>query len=173
MQQYLLAGNRTVQQLAPYRVTVDLQGMVWFTEMGVERIGRLDPATGRIQYFPLPGVHVQLMEIASDGHGIIWATPFDSGLLLRLDPRTVTFTSYHASSTGNGTGGLYGLVVTPAGDVWVTILAENMITHLDVAAKRFVYYPIPTPGSEPLAMAMGPDYTLWFTGVDKIGMLRP
>ncbi len=173
MQQYLLAGNRTVQQLAPYGVTVDPQGTVWFTEMGVEHIGRLDPATGRIQYFPLPGVHVQLMEIASDAHGIIWTTSFNDELLLRLDLRTVTFTSYHASSTGNGTGGLYGLVVTPAGDVWVTILAENTIAHLDVAAKRFVYYPIPTPGSEPLTMAMGPDHSLWFTGVDKIGMLRP
>jgi len=25
----------------------------------------------------------------------------------------------------------------------------------------------------PLALAMGPDHALWFTEVDKIGMLRP
>ncbi len=173
MRHYPLSAKRSVQTLAPFGVAVDPQGMVWFTEMSTGQVGRLDPATGRLHFFPVPGPRVAPMEIASDAHGIIWVTSFNDELLLRLDPRTVTFTSYHASSTGNGAGGLYGLVVTPAGDVWVTILAENTIAHLDVAAKRFVYYPIPTPGSEPLAMAMGSDHTLWFNEVDKIGMLRP
>src|SRR5712692_6250016 len=115
MQQYLLAGNRTVQQLAPYGVTVDPRGMVWFTEMGVERIGRLDPATGRIQYFPLPGVHAPRMEIATDTHGAIWMTSFSSGLLLQLNPRSGAVTSYYASLTGADPGGLYGLAVTSSG----------------------------------------------------------
>jgi len=50
---------------------------------------------------------------------------------------------------------------------------ENVIAHLDVAAHRFIYYRIPTPGSEPLTMAMGPDHTFWFIEIDKIGMMRP
>ncbi len=116
---------------------------------------------------------MSLMEIASDAHGIIWATSFDDGLLLRLDPRTGTFTRYYAPFTGPGTGGLYGLVVTATGEVWVTVLAENVIARLDISAHRFIYYRIPTAGSSPLAVAMGPDHTLWFTEVDKIGMLRP
>ena len=173
MRHYPLSAKRSVQTLAPFGVAVDPQGMVWFTEMSTGQVGRLDPATGRLRFFPVPGPKVAPMEIASDTHGIIWVTCFNDELLLRLDPRTATFTRYAESSTAHGTGGLYGLVVTPAGDVWVTILAENMIAHLDVATKRFVYYRIPTPGSEPLAVAMGPDQTLWFTEVDKIGMLRP
>jgi streptogramin lyase len=173
MRHYPLSSKKSVQTLAPFGIAVDPQGMVWFTEMSTGQVGRLDPARGRVRLFSVPGPKVAPMEIASDAHGIIWVTCFNDALLLRLDPRTATFTRYHASSTGNGTGGLYGLVVTPAGDVWVTMLAENMIAHLDVLAKRFVYYPIPTPGSEPLAIAIAPDHTLWFTEVDKIGMLRP
>jgi virginiamycin B lyase len=173
MQHYPLAGKKSVQTIDPYGVTVDPQGMVWFTEMSINHVGRLDPATGRIRYFPVPGPKVSLMEIASDAHGTIWVTSFSSGLLLRLDPRTGRTTSYYASLTGKDPGGLYGLVVAPSGDVWVTILAENVIAHLDVAAHRFIYYRIPTPGSEPLTMAMGPDHTLWFIEIDKIGMLRP
>ena len=173
MRHYPLSATRSVQTLAPFGVAVDPQGMVWFTEMSTGQVGRLDPATGRLRFFPVPGPKVAPMDIASDAHGIIWVTAFNDALLLRLDPRTATFTRYAASSTGNGTGGLYGLVMTPAGDVWVTILAENMVAHLDGEASRFVYYPIPTPGSEPLAMAIGPDQTLWFSEVDKIGMLRP
>ncbi len=172
-QQYPLAAKKSVQTLLPYGITVDPQGMVWFTEASSDHLGRLDPATGRIRFFTMPGPDVPLMEIASDAHGIIWATSFSSGLLLRLDPRTATFIPYYASFTGKGTGGLYGLVVTPAGEIWITDLAENVIAHLDSAAKRFIYYPLPTPGSEPLAMVMDANQTLWFVEVDKIGMLRP
>jgi virginiamycin B lyase len=113
------------------------------------------------------------MEIASDAQGNIWVTSFSAGLLLRLDPRTGTFTPYYAPFTGPGTGGLYGLIVTPTGEIWVTVLAENVVARLDVVAHRFMYYAIPTPGSEPLGIVMGAKHTLWFTEVDKIGMLQP
>jgi streptogramin lyase len=173
MQHYRLSARRSVQTLAPYGVTVDPRGRVWFTEMSGGRIGRLDPTTGRIRLFTPPGPDMSPMEIASDAQGIIWLTSFSGGLLLRLDPRSGTFTSYEAPFSCPGTGGLYGLVVTPAGEVWVTVLAENVIARLDVATHRFLSYAIPTPGSEPLGIVMGADQTLWFTEVDKIGMLRP
>ena len=170
---YPLTARRSVQTLFPFGVAVDVQGLVWFTEMSTDHVGRLDPATGHIRYYPVPGPKVSLMEIASDAHGVIWATSFSSGLLLRLDPRTGRVTPYYASLTGRDSSGLYGLIVAPSGDVWVTILAENVIARLDVVAGRFIYYRIPTPGSEPSAMVMSPDHTLWFTEVNKLGMFRP
>lgn len=173
MQHYPLSAKRSVQTLVPYGVTIDQEGTVWFTEMSGGRTGRLDPATGRISLFAPPGLTMSPMEIASDAHGIIWVTSFSAGLLLRLDPRTGTFTPYYAPSSGPGTGGLYGVAVTPTGEVWVTVLAENVLARLDVAAHQFTSYRIPTPGSEPLGIVMGPDHTLWFTEVDSIGMLRP
>jgi hypothetical protein len=64
-------------------------------------------------------------------------------------------------------------VVTPTGEVWVTVLAENVIARLDGAAHRFIFYHIPTPGSKPLGIVMGPEHTFWFNEMDKIGLLRP
>ena len=57
----------------------------------------------------------------------------------------------------------------------MTLTGENAIAHLDIAAKRFIYYPISTPGSLPLGLVMGPHHTIWFTeaGSNKIGMLQP
>ncbi len=55
----------------------------------------------------------------------------------------------------------------------MTVAAEDVQARVDVAARRFIYYGMPTAGSLPLALAMGPDHALWFTEVDKIGMLRP
>jgi len=115
-----------------------------------------------------------LMEVASDTHGIIWATSFSAGLLVRLDPHTGTFTQYYAPAPGNA-GGLYGLLVTRDDEVWITNPAANVIAQLDVASNRFMYYHIPTESSLPLGLVMSTDHTLWFTeaGSDKIGILKP
>ena len=175
VQQYPLAGNKSVQAVDPYGVTVDRQGMVWFTEIGGKRIGRLDPATGGIRLYTPAGPNVAPMEIASDARGIIWATTFNANLLLSLDPRTGAFTAYNVSSAGGNAGAaLYGLVVTPDNDVWVTVSAENAIARLDVAAHRFVSYHIPTDSSLPISIVEGANHTLWFTegGSDKIGMVQ-
>jgi len=94
-------------------------------------------------------------------------------LLFRFKPGTGTFTTYTVSVKGNELGTLYGLLVTTSSDVWVTILAEDMLAHLDVRTGDFLSYHIPTPGSLPLGLVMDTNHNLWFTGLDKIGMLHP
>jgi len=173
MQHYPLSAKRSVQTLYPYGMNVDPEGRVWFTEMGSNQIGYLSPATGQMRFFTLPELTISPMEIASDTRRSIWVTVFTVSLLLRLDPTTGTFTSYYAPSLMKEKGGLYGLLITPIGDLWVTMLAENALAHLDVAANRFTYYHIPMKESSPFGVAMGTNQTLWFTALDKIGMLRP
>jgi virginiamycin B lyase len=115
------------------------------------------------------------MEIASAPDGTIWATGFNAGLLLQLHPDTGTIATYYAPSpNGDNTGGLYGIAITPAGQVWLTIPAINVIARLDTATHRFVYYSIPTTNSLPLGIVIGKNNTFWFTeaGSDKIGMLQ-
>lgn len=174
VRQYPLSNKKSVQVLNPYGVAVDPQGMVWFTEATTDAIGRLDPNTGNIRFYTLSGPVHPLMEVASDTHGIIWATSFSAGLLVRLDPHTGTFTPYYAPASNNA-GELYGLLVTPNNEVWITYPTANVIAQLDMASNRFIYYSIPTASSLPLGLVMGSDHTLWFTeaGSDKIGMLKP
>lgn len=171
IQQFPLSTNKSVQKLNPYGIAVDPQGMIWFTETSTNHVGRLNPTTGQIRYFTMQRSATPLMEIASDAHGIIWITSFSSGLLLSLNPNTGKFTPYYAPSTG----GIYGIVITPTDQLWVTITADNVIARLDVAASRFIYYAIPTSGSLPLGVVAGANNTLWFTeaGRDKIGVLQP
>ncbi len=170
IRQYPLSANKR-GQLNPYGIAVDPKGMVWFTESSTNRVGRLDPTTGQIRYITMQGVTKPLMEITCGANGIIWITSFSSGLLLSLNPNNGNFTSYYAPSTS----GIYGIAITPSGQVWVTIAAENVIARLDVAANRFIFYTIPTSGSLPLGVVAGANNTLWFTeaGSNKIGMLWP
>ena len=176
IRQYPLStSSKNVQSLNPYGITVDPHGAIWFTEASNSRLGRLDPLTGASRYFSVPGAATALMEVASDSHGMIWATAFTTGLLVSLNPTTGVITSYYAPSSDGNTGGLYGITITPSGQIWVAITATGIIARLDVAANRFVYYTIPTSGSLPLGLVMGAHDTLWFTeaGTNKIGMLEP
>jgi virginiamycin B lyase len=173
MHHYPLSAKPSMQTLYPYGVTIDAQGMVWFTESGSNQLGRLDPTTGRVQRFAVPDRHALLMEIASDGQGTIWVTSFTPGILFRFRPDTATFTTYDTPFTSGQQSALYGLLVTSSGEVWVTMLAENVIARLDATAGHFVYYRIPTPGTLPLGLTMDANQGLWFTGVDKIGVLHP
>ena len=171
IRQYPLSIKKSAQMLNPYGIAVDPQGMVWFTESSANHVGRLNPITGQIRYFTMEGSAAPFMEIVSDAHGILWITSFSSGLLLSLNPNTSKFSSYYAPSMS----GLYGIAITLAGQIWVTISAENVIARLDVASNRFIYYAIPTHSSLPLGLVVGTNNTLWFTeaGSDKIGMLKP
>jgi len=173
MRHYPLSLNMSVQTLYPYGVTVDSLWSIWFTESGSNQFGRLELRTGALQVFALPDPHALTMEIASDGQGSLWVTSFTPSLLFRFNPSTRAFTTYTVAVSGNERGTLYGLLATKSGDVWVTILAENMIAHLDVATGRFIYYRMPAAGTLPLGLAMDGNQNLWFTGIDKIGMLHP
>lgn len=170
---YPLSTKTSVQTLYPYGITIDPQGFIWFTESGTNQLGRLDPRTGRTVLFSAPDPQDRLMEIASDRDGTIWVTSFTSGLLFRFKPETGTFTSYKAPLSGSKGSALYGLLVTRSGAIWVTILAENVIAHLDVRANHFIYYHIPAPGRLPLGLVMDANQNLWFTSEDTIGMLHP
>lgn len=54
----------------------------------------------------------------------------------KFTPASGTFTSYRAPFSGKTSCAHYGRFVTQAGEVWVTILAENGLARLDVKAMN-------------------------------------
>ena len=173
--QYRLTTTPNARALNPYGITADPQGNIWFTEASASRIGRLNPTNGQIGYFTPPDVSSPLMEIASDEHGQIWATTFNTGQLIHFDPLHASFTSYSAPTLNGNAGGLYGLAIASNGDIWVAVAAENILARLDLKAQRFLYYPVPTQGSLPIGLVEGKNQAIWFTesGSNKIGLLQP
>src|SRR5207249_6384511 len=156
---YPITSPKSVQKLDPYGITVDPYGAVWFTQSTNDHIGRLDPSTGNITF--LSGPSAQFMEIASDSHGMLWITAFNAVLLVSLNPQTNAFMSYYASSSENKAGGIYGLTISPDGNVWLTMSAQNSIARFDVAQKHFVYYSIPNKACLPLGVVMDDKHILW------------
>jgi virginiamycin B lyase len=141
----------------PHGLLVDRQGAVWTTGNGNGTIGRLDPATGKMQELPTAaadsGPHT--LVITPDG-GTIWFTMQRGDRIGRLDTASGRIQEYPTS------GGPYGIALDPAGRVWFCRMGEDRLGILDPARGTLAELVLPA-GSQPRRMAAAPDGTLWLT----------
>ena len=78
----------------PQRLEVAADGMVWFTERRGNKIGRLDPQTGKFTEFPLPGPEASPYAIGFDRAGMLWYPSHEQDTMNRFDPKTAAVTEY-------------------------------------------------------------------------------
>ena len=58
----------------PWGIAVGEDGMIWFTEVGAGKVGRLDPVTEKFSEFQLPTPNSQPQGIALGADGAMWGT---------------------------------------------------------------------------------------------------
>jgi virginiamycin B lyase len=145
----------------PHDVAVGADGIVWYTAQRSGQLGRLDPATGKVDLIPLGR--------GSSPHGVIvgpdgapWVT--DSGLnaMVRVDPRT---REVKAWSLPEARG--YQNLNTPAfdnrGRVWFT--GQNGIYgRLDPRTGALQVWDAPK-GRGPYGIATAPDGTVYYASL--------
>ncbi|MDB5643950.1 MAG: hypothetical protein JWN07_3267 [Hyphomicrobiales bacterium] len=78
----------------PQRLVIAKDGTVWFTERQGNKLGHLDPVTGAIQEFPLPGPEASPYAINIDAKGMIWYPSHEMDTMNRFDPKTAEVTEY-------------------------------------------------------------------------------
>ena len=78
----------------PQRLQQDSDGSIWFTERVGNKIGHLDPATGTIKEFDLPGPAASPYAIGIDRNHMIWYSSHEQDTVGRLDPQSGEVTEY-------------------------------------------------------------------------------
>jgi virginiamycin B lyase len=144
-------------------------GTVWFTELALGRIARLDPSTGKIteyQNSPLPdGRRTTAHTIRVDERGLVWVS---GGPAISLfDPKTEKFRHFDL-------GGTYGNVPGHNGDQWFTSFREDgPIARVSKDGVLSKFYP-PTKG-KPQRLEVDSDGIVWFSERrgGKIGRFDP
>ena len=110
----------------PYSMTVDGAGSVWFTERKTGKVGRLDPASGKIKEYAVGGDPYDL-EVGRNG--IVWISLLKTDKFVRLDPRTGK-----TAEIGTGPGSAPRRVaVAPDGTVWMTLYGVGAVAKIDPA----------------------------------------
>ena len=79
----------------PHDPAVAPDGSLWYTGQAANKLGRLDPVSGKFKEFPLKTPSSGPHGLAADADGNIWFTAISKGYIGKLDPRSGAVTEYH------------------------------------------------------------------------------
>ncbi|WP_242395338.1 Vgb family protein [Anaeromyxobacter oryzisoli] len=157
----------------PHDPAVGPDGALWYTAQKANRIGRLDPATGRFTEYALPTPDSGPHGLTADRHGNIWYTANYAGRVGKLDPRTGRITEYRLPDSRAADPH------TPAFDahgvLWFTVQRGNLIGRLDPASGHVELREVPTRDALPYGIAIDREGTPFFCefGTNKLARVDP
>lgn len=173
----------------PFGLAIDSKGKVWFTEQAGNKIGYLDPATGKIEELLIPAAKgiaekargdksfsvsdigsPTAIAIAPDD--TVWFVQRYGNVLSRLDPATKEFQTFAIPTAQSAP---HGLVLAKDGSVWFTERNGNKIGYFDPVKKAFKEYPVPAKNGQPAGIALDGNGNVWFAESEgnAIGKLDP
>jgi virginiamycin B lyase len=127
----------------PYGIDIAPDGGIWFSQLNVHRIGRIDPETGAYELFdtPFPGPR----RLRFDSKGNLWVPGFSSGLVARFNPQTKEWKTWPLPTNPPGTETPYALNVDRKSDtVWICGTNSDTLIRFDPKSEKFTTYPLPT-----------------------------
>jgi virginiamycin B lyase len=157
----------------PHDPAVAPDGALWYTGMGANLLGRVDPATGEIREFPLPIPGSRPHGLVVDRQGYIWFTANAKGYIGKLDPQNGTVKKFPLPDPKAGDP--HTLIFDARGRLWFTVQQGNFIGRLDPATGRIDLKSSPTPRSRPYGIVVNAQGVPFFCelGTNKIGRIDP
>lgn len=130
----------------PHDVILDHEGMVWFSDFGEQRMGRMDPKTGKVESFALPmmktdGSPKGGLEIAEAPNGDIWESGMYQGGVYRWERATGKVTAFKIPDKWQ-TPSTQESMVSPQhsdvdGFVWTNDQQDHSLLRLDPKSGVF------------------------------------
>jgi virginiamycin B lyase len=161
------------EKTRPHDPAVDVRGAAWYTGQMKNVLGRLDPATGKIQEFALPTPNSGPHGLVSDAQGNIWYTANFEALIGKLDPKTGKVTEDKMPDPRARDP--HTPIFDRQGTLWFTVQGGNFVGKLDPASGQVTLKEAPTPKSRPYGIVISskgvPVFDLFNT--NKIGTIDP
>ena len=160
-------------QARPHDPAVGPDGALWFSEQSVNKLGRLDPATGKIREFPLKTANTGPHGLVADRDGNIWYTGNYAGLIGKLDPRTGDVTEYKMPD--RLASDPHTPVFDQSGILWFTVQGGDMVGRLDPHTGKIDLKKVPTKEALPYGMGVNSKGIPFFCefGSNKMAKIDP
>jgi virginiamycin B lyase len=114
---------------APRRVTIDPQGLIWFTEWLGQKIGYINPKTLEMKEFTPPSSpKTGPYALASDGAGILYLAEFVSNQVSRFNPKTGQWTEWPMPLRRSR---VRNIIVDTKGYVWYADNGNSKLVRLE------------------------------------------
>lgn len=173
-----------------YGITVAPDGMIWFTEVGLKKLGRLDPSTCTSsickidEYSPPPSIQlIAPVQVAVDGRGVVWFTDHGTNEFGSFNPQTGEWRKLPLGyCLGSCSLGLpNGISSDAQGKIWLSEHLAGRVARYDPQLDTLTEYIVPVPsGSSSTTYPYtwwawpGPNNLIWFTafGLGIIGYVN-
>jgi streptogramin lyase len=127
----------------PYGVDVAPDGGVWFSQLNLHRIGRIDPETLSVEMIDTPFTGPRRLRF--DSKGRLWIPGFSADLVARFDPTTREFKTWRLPTVPAGSETPYALNVDRSTDtVWICGTGSDSLLRFDPRTETFTTIPLPT-----------------------------
>src|SRR6266446_3254226 len=170
------AGKTLTLPSAPNDLALDSHGDVWFAEFNVDRLGRLDPRTGRMQHYTVAGDRTaqQLAPygVTVDPQGMVWFTEMGAQRIGRLDPATGRVQYFPLPGVHVP---LMEIASGAHGVIWVTSFNSGLLLQLNPRSGAVTSYYASLTGADPgglygLAVTLSGD--VWVTILAENALAR-
>jgi virginiamycin B lyase len=155
----------------PHDPAFGVDGALWYTGQRANNLGRVDPASGEVREFSLPGRHGP-HGLVSDRDGNIWYTGNAAGLIGKLDPKTGQVTEFKMPDPAARDP--HTPIFDRNGTLWFTVQGGNFVGRLDPKTGQ-VTLKAASPRSLPYGIVVASNGTPVFDlfGTNKIGTINP
>jgi virginiamycin B lyase len=153
----------TKKKAGGYGLDVAGDGKVWFVEREANRIGRLDPATGKIDEFPTPGNDIP-RRMGADWNGDIWVAYHRTGKLVKYDQKTAKTTVYQPPTENPGAYHVVADARTKM--IWMVEQGADKIARFDPKTETWTEYSLPIIESDARRIELDPSNPnrIWWAG---------
>ncbi len=129
----------------PYGIDISpVDGSVWFSQLNMRTIGRIDPATLAVTSIPTPFDSPRRLRFDSKGN--LWVPSYSEGTINRFDTNTMAWQeSFAIPVQPIGSEVPYAVFVDPKTDhVWITGTQSDTLIRFEPENENWTIYPLPT-----------------------------
>ena len=148
------AGGK--QEPGAYGLAVAGDGSVWWAEDNIDKMGRIDPVTGKVEEYQIPYKegHAFPRRMNSDANGDLWVALWQAGKLMKIDHKTKEMKIF---SPPTANAGAYSVVVDKKNDlVWMSEHKVDKIARFNPKTEEWVEFPLPEAQSDPRRIDIDP-----------------
>ena len=134
------AGVKAGRSASPYGIAIAGDGGIWIALNSMDKMGRVDPVTGKIDEFDIPVEGAVPRKGGPDADGNVWFGLHGAGKIMKIDYKTNKMSFYTPPTENSGT---YAVSVDLKHNlIWVAQQHVDKIASFDPKTETWVEYPL-------------------------------
>ena len=134
------SGVKAGRSASPYGMAIAGDGYIWIAENAMNKMGRVDPISGKIDEFDIPVENAVPRKGGPDAEGNVWFGLHGAGKVLKIENKTNKMTVYTPPTENSGT---YAVSVDMKHDlIWVAQQQADLIARFDPKTQTWTEFPL-------------------------------